>query len=229
MIILLRDIKNKQIKHILNAYYEVTKISSWYIDPLITIKRYLFENMLENTSKFFGDPISTLDSEARTNALTEVLKNLNKRAIMQSTHKNTLYRLSDNSFEANCFILIEEPLKFLIDETPSPFVLFSSKQDDTLDKSIKQVVIKDNLCYEEIKEKIAEIVKPKIIKVNELDKYISEKALSKKRIIMLDTIINEEASDDEEELDQETIELPVFAENGGAMHHNMYDEIMQAA
>lgn len=139
MIIYLHKIPEDKIKNVLDAYYEVTGVMPWYLDPLKTDKIEFANSKLakQKTStvrtKFFGDDIIGLESKDK-----EVFKELivdhkiklfGERFAEVSLESNELYVAAKNSKMSIAFVDTNGISELLINKGNS--AVFYLKEEGT--------------------------------------------------------------------------------------------------
>jgi len=114
MIIYLHKIPEDKIKNVLDAYYEVTGVMPWYLDPLKTDKIEFANSKLakQKTStvrtKFFGDDIICLESKDKSVfkelIVDHKIKLFGERFAELSLESNELYIAAKNSKISVAFV-----------------------------------------------------------------------------------------------------------------------------
>lgn len=114
MIIYLHKIPEDKIKNVLDAYYEVTGVMPWYLDPLKTDKIEFANSKLakQKTStvrtKFFGDDIICLESKDKSVfkelIVDHKIKLFGERFAELSLESNELYIAARNSKISVAFV-----------------------------------------------------------------------------------------------------------------------------
>lgn len=114
MIIYLHKIPEDKIKNVLDAYYEVTGVMPWYLDPLKTDKIEFANSKLakQKTStvrtKFFGDDVICLESKDksvfRELIVDHKIKLFGERFAELSLGSNELYIAAKNSKISVAFV-----------------------------------------------------------------------------------------------------------------------------